>query len=80
MQVRVEIWGNSLAVKIPKSLAEDAKVKEAMIVDLTIRQGKIVAIMVQKRKRSLKQLLDKVNNKNRHAEIDFAACIGRESW
>ena len=80
MQVRVEIWGNSLAVRIPKSLAEDAKVKEGMIVDLTIRQGKIVAIMVQKRKRSLKQLLDKVNTKNPHAEIDFGAPIGRESW
>ena len=72
--------GSSLAVKIPKSLAEDAEVKEGMTVDLTIRGGKIVAIMVQKRKRSLKQLLDKVNNKNRHAEIDFTACIGRESW
>jgi antitoxin MazE len=80
MQVRVERWGNSLAVRIPKSLVENVKVKERMIVDLTIRQGKIMAIMVEKRKRSLKQLLDKVNNKNRHAEIDFAASIGRESW
>ena len=51
-----------------------------MIVDLTIRQGKIVAITVQERKRSLRQLLDKVNNKNRHTEIDFGASIGRESW
>jgi antitoxin MazE len=80
MRVRVERWGNSLAIRIPKSLAENAKVKERMIVDLTIRQGKIIAIMAQKRKRSLKQLLDKVNTKNRHAEIDFAAPIGRESW
>ena len=72
--------GSSLAVKIPKSLAEDAEVKEGMIVDLTIRQGKIVAITVQERKRSLRQLLDKVNNKNRHTEIDFGAPIGRESW
>jgi antitoxin MazE len=80
MRVRVKRWGNSLVVKIPKSLAEKAKVKERMIVDVKIRQGKIAATMVQKRKRSLKQLLDKVNTKNRHAEIDFAASIGRESW
>lgn len=80
MRVRVERWGNSLAVKIPKSLAENAKVKERVMVDLTIRQRKIVAIVAQKQKWPLKQLLDKVNNMNRHAEIDFGAPIGRESW
>ena len=80
MHIRVERWGNNLAVRIPKSLAEDADVIEGMIVDLTIRQGKIVAIVAQKGKWPLKQLLDKVNNMNRHAEIDFGAPIGRESW
>ena len=80
MHIRVERWGNNLAVRIPKSLAEDADVSEGMIVDLTIRQGKIVAIVAKKGKWPLKQLLDKVNNMNRHAEIDFGAPIGRESW
>jgi antitoxin MazE len=80
MRVRVERWGNGLAVRIPKYLAEVAELNEGMIVDLTIRQGKIAAIMVRKRKRSLKQLLDKVSTKNRHAEIDFGAPMGRESW
>jgi len=80
MHIRVERWGNNLAVRIPKSLAENAEVKEGMVVDLTIRQRKIVAIVAQKEKWPLKQLLDKVNNMNRHAEIDFGAPIGRESW
>ena len=80
MRVRVERWGNSLAIRIPKFLAENAELIEGMIVELTIRQKQIAAIMVQKRKRSLEQLLDKVTSKNLHAEIDLGAPIGRESW
>jgi antitoxin MazE len=80
MHVRVKRWENSLAVRIPKSLAENAELIEGMIVKLTIRQKRITAIVVQKRKRSLKQLLEKVSTKNRHVEIDCGAPIGRESW
>ncbi len=45
-----------------------------------LRQRKFVAVLVQKGKRSLKQLIVKVTNKNRHAEIDCGPPIGRESW
>ena len=80
MRVRIDRWGNSLTVRIPKSLPENAKVNERLLAELTIHQRKTVATMVQKRKRSLKQLLVKVTSKNRHTEIDFGAPIGRESW
>ena len=80
MHVRVQKWGNSLAVRIPKPLAEDAEVKEGTILNLAVSNGVFTGTPVQKRKWSLKQLLAKVNKKNLHAEVDFGPSAGRELW
>jgi len=80
MHVRVQKWGNSLAVRIPKPLAEDAEVKEGTVLNLAVSGGKVVATPVQKRKLSLRQLLAQVNNKNLHAEVDSGPSVGREVW
>jgi antitoxin MazE len=80
MHVRVRKWGNSLAVRIPKPLAEDAEVKEGTVLNLTVSEGRVVATPVQKQKMSLKQLLAKVNKKNLHKEIDSGLPVGRETW
>jgi antitoxin MazE len=80
MHVRVQKWGNSLAVRIPKPLAEDAKVKEGTVLNLAVSEGKVVATPVEKKKWSLKQLLSKVNRKNLHAEVDSSPSVGREIW
>jgi len=80
MHVRVQKWGNSLAVRIPKPLAEDAEVKEGTVLNLAVSEGKVVATPVEKTKPSVKQLLAKVTRKNLHSEVDFGPAIGREIW
>jgi antitoxin MazE len=80
MHVRVQKWGNSLAVRLPKPLAEDAEVKEGTVLNLAVSEGMVVATPVQKRKWSLKQLLARVSKKNLHAEVDFGPSVGREIW
>ena len=80
MRVRVQKWGNSLAVRIPKPLAEDAEVKEGTVLNLAVSEGKVVATPVEKKKQSLKQLLAKITRKNLHAEVDSGPSVGREIW
>jgi antitoxin MazE len=80
MHVRVRKWGNSLAVRIPKPLAEDVEVKEGTVLNLAVSKGRVVATPVQKKKISLKQLLAKVNKRNLHEEIDSGSPVGRETW
>ena len=80
MHVRVQKWGNSLAVRIPKPLAEDADVKEGTLLNLAVSEGKVVATPIGKKQLSLRQLLAKVTRKNLHAQIDFAPPVGREIW
>jgi hypothetical protein len=41
LHVRVQRWGNSLAVRIPKPLAEDADVKEGTVLNLAAFEGKL---------------------------------------
>ena len=53
MQVRVQKWGNSLAVRIPKPLAEDAKVEEGTVLNLAVSEGKVAVTLVKKKKQSL---------------------------
>lgn len=78
MHVRVQKWGNSLAVRIPKPLAEDADVKEGTVLNLAVSEGKVVATPVEGKKLSLKQLLAKVTRKNLHSELDSGPAVGRE--
>jgi len=80
MHIRVQKWGNSLAVRIPKPLAEDAKVEEGTVLNLAVSEGKVIATPVKKHKQSLKQMLAKVSRKNLHAEVESGAPVGREVW
>lgn len=80
MRVRIQKWGNSLALRIPKPFAEDADVMEGTIVDLSLSKGKLVAAPVRKKKATLRQLLARVNKHNLHREVDFGPSVGRESW
>ena len=81
MHVRVQKWGNSLAVRIPKPLAEDAEVKEGTVLNLAVSEGKVVATPVQNNKKlSLRQLLARVNRKNLHAEVDSGRSVGHKIW
>jgi len=80
MHVRVQKWGNSLAIRIPKPLAKDADVTEGTVLNLAVSEGKVIATPVQRRKLTLDQLLSKVTEKNRHGEIDTGKRVGREAW
>lgn len=80
MRVQVQKWGNSLALRIPKPFAEDAKVQEGTVVDLSVSEGKLVAVPTGRSKVTLKKLLAKITKRNLHGEVDTGPPVGRESW
>jgi antitoxin MazE len=80
MRIRVQKWGNSLVVRIPKPLAEDARVEEGTVLSLAVAEGQVIATPVKKRKQSLQQMLAKVSRKNLHTEVESGAPVGREVW
>jgi antitoxin MazE len=80
MRVQVQKWGNSLALRIPKPFAAEAAVSQGSVVDLSVSEGRLVAMPVRRRKFTLKQLLAGVRKSNLHGETDFGPATGRETW
>jgi antitoxin MazE len=80
MKSRVQKWGNSLALRIPKSFASEVGLKRETDVEITLTEGKLVIAPVAKSKATLKEMLAKINKKNLHREIDFSPAAGNEIW
>ncbi len=80
MRTKVQRWGNSLAVRIPKSLAEDAGLKADSAVDIRLGDGGLVVQPAPPPAPSLDELLGGVRDSNLHGEIDAGPAQGREAW
>lgn len=80
MRVQVQKWGNSLALRIPKSVAQDAGVQAGTILDVGVTRGKLVAVPVAPAAAPLGSLLRRVTSRNLHGEIETGEREGRESW
>ena len=80
MKTRVQKWGNSLALRIPKSFANEVGLQRETSVDVSLDDGKLVITPVSKPKPTLKQLLAKVTKENLHHEVDTGAAVGNEAW
>jgi antitoxin MazE len=79
MVTRVQKWGNSLALRIPRSFAVQAKVAEGSAVDIAVEKGLLVVRPVRQRYR-LRDLLKAVHAGNMHGETQTGRPVGREIW
>jgi len=77
---RVQKWGNSLGVRIPKLLAEHARVRAGSSVDMNLEGGRLVIAPVEKGVYDLADLLSQVTPDNLHGEVDVGRPRGREVW
>lgn len=80
MHTKVQRWGNSLGLRIPKSFAEEAGVEAGSEVDLSVEDGELVVRPKRTPKYGLKDLLRGVTAKNVHDETDTGERVGREAW
>ncbi|ADJ26842.1 transcriptional regulator/antitoxin, MazE [Dehalogenimonas lykanthroporepellens BL-DC-9] len=80
MKTRIQKWGNSLALRIPKSFAcETGLVKESPV-EVTLEDGKLIISPVNQQKSGLAQLLAQVTPENLHCEVDTGIAVGKEIW
>jgi antitoxin MazE len=78
MQTKVQKWGNSLALRIPKSFALNMDIKQNEFVDLSIGDGKLIITPITEKEYSLKELLAGVSEDNLHEEFDTGIPVGKE--
>lgn len=80
MKTKVQRWGNSLAVRIPKSFAEEVGLMDGSPVEMRLVDGGLLVEPVSTRPLSLDELLDGVTESNLHSEVDTGPAQGSEAW
>jgi len=76
METRVQRWGNSLALRIPKPLADEVGLKDNSPVQLSLHDRQLVIVPLV----SLDALLAQVSEDNRHDEVLTGPAVGGEAW
>jgi len=71
-------WGNSLAVRIPKPVAEEAGVQEGDPIVIEAAEGHI-RLRRKQRIPTLKELVAQITPENRYAETVTGRALGKES-
>lgn len=80
MLIQIQKWGNSLAIRIPKSFAKETAIDQGSLMDLSLVGGKLVATPITETEYSLEALLAEVTEENIHTEIDTGEPVGKEIW
>ena len=71
-------WGNSLAVRIPEPVADEAGVSEGDPVIIEAEKGSIRVRRRQPGVPSLRELVSKINAENRYAALESGFSRGRK--
>ena len=78
MQTRVQKWGNSLGVRIPRGMAEEVGLGAGTEVSLTAKDGELVLRPSLPSRLKLADLLAAVTPENIHAPVDAGDAVGAE--
>ena len=80
MQTKVQNWGNSLCVKIPRGLAEEVGLGAGTEVSLTAKDGELLLRPAVPIRLRLADLLAGVTPENMHASINTGDAVGGEAF
>jgi len=78
MTVSIKKWGNSLALRIPKDIAQTLHIENDSVLELHIDDGAMVVKPLQHT--LLENLVSQINTENMHTEVDTGESVGNEEW
>ncbi|MDH4080932.1 MAG: AbrB/MazE/SpoVT family DNA-binding domain-containing protein [Nitrospira sp.] len=80
MKTTAQKWGNSLAIRVPKSVAVQVGLKAQDDLEIEVQDGNVVLKPQLRRVYRLDDLVKRITSKNLHGEVDTGAPVGREIW
>jgi len=80
MLLRVQKWGNSLALRIPAVFVRETGLGPGAHVDLQLDGKRLIITPSPAGTYSLEELVDGITEGNRHEALDTGATRGREVW
>lgn len=79
MRIKIQKWGNSLALRIPKAFAKETNISDKSIINLSIEDHHLVISPIDElNEYELDSLLSQIDQTNLHSEIDFGQPVGKE--
>lgn len=78
MTVAIKKWGNSLALRIPKDIAQTLHIENNSTLELSIKDG--VLVIEPQNETLLESLVSRIDTDNLHAEVDTGKAVGNEEW
>mgnify|MGYP000986604184 FL=1 len=80
MLTKVQKWGNSIALRIPRAFADEMQIAADSAVEISIEEGRLVISPVERTVYALEELVGRITPDNLHDEIDWGAPVGKETW
>jgi antitoxin MazE len=80
METKIQKWGNSLAVRLPKDITKKLELREGSVVVVSEDRKRIVLRHIPKKKVALAELIKQITPKNLHDEIEWSTSRGKETW
>jgi antitoxin MazE len=79
VQAQVLKWGNSLAVRIPKPVAEEANLRAGDAIEIEVAEEGLVQLLRVGKVPTLAQLVSQITPENRYAEVSTGQEVGKEA-
>ena len=80
MITKIQKWGHSLALRIPKSMAVELKLEENSPLEIRLEDDRLVIYPVTQPEFKLDELLELITPENLHAEAGMSMPVGNEAW
>jgi antitoxin MazE len=80
VEAKIQKWGNSLGLRIPKPFADEIGIRTGSAVDLSLEEGRLVVRARAATDLRLDEMLAEVTAENLHDEIVTGRPRGREAW
>lgn len=80
MEIRIQKWGNSDGIRIPKSILKSLNVKTNDVLNIEQQDEKIIITIPKKKKISLAERFKNYNGDNLAKDFSWDESVGKEIW
>lgn len=80
MESRIQKWGNSNGIRIPKVFLDALNLKKDDLVEITKEEDRLIITKSVKSKETLQERIARYDGPNLCEEFEWDEAVGRELW
>ena len=80
MITKIQKWGHSFALRIPKSMVVELNLKVNSPLEIKLEDNRLVISPITQPEYQLDELLKQITPENLHAETGISLPVGNEAW